>query len=243
MQVHILAGDCLAGDLRQMSLEGELIVTPECLIEGPVEAEPLEKFWKARAKYLEERYSEPGKYFAEAVPRFEKMLALPDDAEISLWFEYDLFCQANMWFILSLLRPKQANIYRVFPSVRTDEDKWRGFGSLSSDELNKCFETQVKLTPEDVELGANLWNAYKREDLAGLEALSNARSNAFPYLKEVCIAEIERKRDHRPQNTLQRIAKKGVTEFGKIFEQFVLEDGVYGFGDLQVKAMYEGLKI
>lgn len=244
MPVHILAGDALAADFRETKIDGEVIVCRECLIDGPVGAEPAEIFWRTRAKYLAEKYGEKENYhFENSRAEFEKIAGLSPDAEIYLWFEYELFCQVNMWFVLSLLAAKQANICRVFPSVRKENDKWKGFGSLTETELKKCFADRVKFSADDIQLGRKLWEAYRNEDLEKLKILSTARAKCFPYLKDVCEAEIERKRDQRPEKTLRKIAGRGVTDPKQVFEQFVIEEGVYGFGDLQVKAMHEGLKL
>lgn len=241
MAMHILAGECLAGDIRQLSFDGELIAHPECFIEGPVDIKTLEEFWKARAGYLEENNSEPRKYFENVVPSFEKMINVPDGSEVNLWFEYDLFCQVNMWFVLHLLKEKSARIFRVFPSVRTEDDKWKGFGNLSGEELEKCFADRVEFSEAEVKLGADLWAAYAAQDLDTLELLSKTGADSHPYLEEACQAEIARKRDDRPLETLRRIAGEGETDFGRVFERFVAEEGVYGFGDSQVKSMLERL--
>lgn len=242
MQVHILAGDSLAGDLRETEIRGNVIVMRECLIDGPVGDKPLTKFFETRAKYMAAAYNaQENYYFENTVPELEKIAGLPSDAEVNLWFEYELFCQVNMWFVLDLLKSKEARIYRVFPSVRTEDDRWKGFGSLTSAELEKCYGGRARFTPEETELGAKLWAAYRVADLETLKTLSNTSSKCFPYLREVCEAEIERKRDRRPQKTLQRIIKKGVMDFSQVFTQFSLEEGIYGFGDLQVRSMYEKL--
>ena len=243
MKTHILTGDCLAHTFRDSQIEGDVIVSRECLIEGDVNFQSLKDFWKARARFIKTSYGETEeKYFANVAAEYEKIFSLSSSDEIYLWFEYELFCQTNMWFVLYLLNKKSlTEIYRVAPVFEDEKDLWKGFGRMAKDDLRKCFDERVKFTKEDIQLGVNLWGAYKHGDLAKLEILSNTKSECFPYLKEVCTAEIERKSDKRPQKTLRKITEKGITDFNELFTLFAEEEGVYGFGDLQVKAMCENL--
>jgi hypothetical protein len=162
---------------------------------------------------------------------------------VFLWFKYDLFCQVNMWFVLNLLNQKSLRgIYRVAPTTRDEEDIWKGYGGLPVADFPKCFEHRVRFKPDDIALGKNLWECYQASDLDTLEKLSRTESECFPYHREVCEAEIERKKNKRPEETLRRIAGKGLRDFNQIFREVIKEEGVYGFGDLQVKAMFEKIR-
>jgi hypothetical protein len=234
MKIHVLAGDALAGDFKNTGLEGEIIVCRECLVEGDVRAENPEDFWRVRAGFIEAAHGEDEeKYFAEVVSEFEKLKNLAPAAEVNLWFEYELFCQTNMWFCLSLLRETGRNVYRVAPVVRTETDVWKGFGKLSAEDLRKCFAARVKFSEKDIRLGARLWEAYQNADYAELEKLSESESECFPRLREVCRAELEK--GSRPQQVLREIIADGTTDFAEIFPEFSRRAGVYGFGDAQVK--------
>jgi hypothetical protein len=233
--MHVLAGDALADNFRVSGIEGETSVCRECLVEGNVQAENLEDFWKVRAGFIKSAYGENEEsYFLEVVGEFEKLKNLASETEVNLWFEYELFCQTNMWFCLYLLRNTAATVYRVAPVVRTgEEDVWKGFGNLGADDLKKCFAGRIKFGGEDLRLGARLWTAYQNADYEKLEKLSETESDCFPRLKEVCRAEIEK--DFRPQKVLQEIIKNGASDFTEIFPEFTTRAGVYGFGDAQVK--------
>jgi len=238
MKIHVLAGDALAGNFKNLGLEGEIVVCRECLVEGDVRAENLEDFWKVRAGFIKSVYGEDEeKYFVGVVGEFEKLKNLAPDAEVNLWFEYELFCQANMWFCLSLLQKTKGNVYRVAPTVRTETDVWKGFGNLSAEDLRKCFAARVKFADEDLARGAELWKAYQNADYEKLEKLSEIESECFPRLKEVCRAEMEK--GFRPQKVLREIIENGSTDFAEIFPEFSTRAGVYGFGDAQVKRIIE----
>ncbi len=235
MKIHVLAGDALAEDFKNCAIDGEIIVCRECLVEGDVKAASLEEFWQTRARFITNSYGgNEADYYQKVVSEFEKLknLASPE-AEINLWFEYELFCQTNLWFCLYFLGESQAKIYRVAPSVREESEIWKGFGNLTTQDLEKCFAERVELTEKDIRLGADLWKAYQNADYATLERLSETESQSFPYLKEVCRAEIEK--NSRPRKVLQGIIAGGKTDFAEIFPEFSARAGVYGFGDSQVQ--------
>lgn len=238
MKYHVLPGDALAEDFKKTNIDGEIIVCRECLIEGEVKAESLEEFWQTRAAFIGKTYdADEDDYLKNVVAEFEKLQNVTDNSEINLWFEYELFCQANMWFCLSLLQNKKAKIFRVAPTVRTEKDVWKGFGRLSPEDLEKCFVERTEFSAEDVLLGAKLWKAFQEKDYEALKHLGETKSVCFPRLKEVCQAEIEKQT--RPQKVLREIISRGETDFSKIFVRFGELEGVYGFGDAQLKNIYD----
>jgi hypothetical protein len=238
MSIHVLAGDALAADFKNTNIAGEVVVCRECLIEGDVKSENLEDFWRARAAFIEETYgADDNSYFENVAGELQKLTKFGAGDTINLWFEYELFCQANMWFCLSLLSKTKAEIFRVAPVVRSEKDIWKGFGRLNANELQTCFEQRTKFSEEDVLLGKDLWKAFQKKDFGKLKELSRADSKCFPYLKEACEAACEIEK--RPKKTLEKIVSGGESDFNKIFASFALEEGVYGFGDAQVKRILQ----
>jgi hypothetical protein len=54
-----LAGDAIASALQHSGIEGTIMVSRECLIDGPVEFKGrLDEFWAMRAKYIKTAYGE-----------------------------------------------------------------------------------------------------------------------------------------------------------------------------------------
>lgn len=242
MLYHVLTGDSLAEQFGQTSIKGEVIISRECLVEGPADnSSDLNKFWQTRAAFLTTAYPEVEKnYKVEVAAEYERLLHLPAESEVYLWFEYDLFCQVNMWFSLWLLNQNKNNLqlYHVFPVIRKEAAIWKGFGKLDSAALEMCFAQRVHFTDSDVELGVQLWRAYSENDMIKLKALSTTESLCFPHLQEVCEAQIQRQQG-RVAQTLQRIMANGATDFNVIYTDFFKTEGIYGFGDLQVKRMME----
>lgn len=242
---NILNGGCLAEQLKQTEIKGANIICRECLIEGTLNGGTLSQFWTTRANYISENYGGTVKdYFNKVVVEFEKIINLCDNPEINLWFENDLFCQTNMWFILSLLFDRQAKckIFRVFPTINDPINIWNGFGLSSAEMLEKSFLNKIEFTHKDMVLGNNLWKAYKENDLNKLKELSNSESDCFQLLKEVCIAQIDRfpvdKKLGRPDKLVKEIIDSTSRDFNTVFKEFSKNEGIYGFGDLQVRNIY-----
>ncbi len=237
MIVHVLPGDSLVEEFRKSEIEGETIVFREALVAGDICAETLDEFWDIRANFLELEYGEdPIDYREKVAYEMERLTYLPPAAEVSLWFEYELFCQANMWFCLDLLK-KHRNIYRVAPLNASPDDVWKGFGNHTSDDLVSCFQSRTLLTEQDLTMGAELWAAFSTRDPEKLKELGAYRSESFPFLKEVADAAAEI--DRRPTEIVREIISEGHAEFEQIFPEFQKRAGVYGFGDLQVERLIE----
>jgi Domain of unknown function (DUF1835) len=240
---HILTGDELAGKFRRTSIEGPAIVSRECLIDGPVSDDDPEAFWKKRSEYIAESFhADPLEYYQNVKAEFDKIAFITPEDEVNLWFENDLFCQANMWFVISLLNQKGiTKVNRIVPFVRSGM-KWEGFGRHTSTDLVQCYEKRVAFAKGDFKLGENLWDAFRRTDVVALAFFSKSLSPCFPWLEEVCRAEVERKRKDRPRKVLEDLLAKGYTDFSDIFTQFSQTEGIYGYGDSQVGNMLKEIR-
>jgi hypothetical protein len=238
MVYHILNGEALAETFAQSGIHGQVIICREALVDGPVSFINDEAFWKGRANFIQERFdADQNEYERNVRQEFDRISKLTSDDDIFLWFEHDLFCQANMWFIVSLLkRSGLTHAYRISPLSKLNT-KWQGFGNHGPEDLKLCLSNRVEFSPGDLSLGEELWRAYSQNDGARLMMLSGTLSPCFPRLDEVCKAEIDRKKGGRPRKVLQEILSKGYSDFHDIFSQFSQREGIYGFGDSQVKLM------
>lgn len=238
MTLHVLPGDAQVEEFRKTNIEGRVIVCREALITGDVDADSLPEFWDQRARFISSAFEEDViEYHEKVAGELARLLDLPRGTEVNLWFEYELFCSVNLWFCLYLLQDTEAEVYRVEPTVRERDDRWKGFGGLGAEELTACFEGRKKLAADDIAHGVNLWNAYRHNDHPRLAELSNTNSGTFPYLKEACEAAINK--DARPLEILRDIRADGFETFPEIFPEFVSRAGEYGFGDVQIKFMLE----
>ena len=245
--LHLLNGDHLAHQLQGASYFQTHLVFREALIVGPVTGSSLDEFWKLRSEFITTSYGVTAEeYSQKTISEIERLHSIPEDMEICLWFEDDLFCQVNLWFILTLLTDsRKIKIFRVFPPETIPENRWKGFGGASTAALEQAYEARVPFTSSDLALGKNLWEAYRLGDGAQLTELSKSVSPCFRHLEEVCQAQLDRisadPSQRRPEKLILELLAKGITDFDTLFSQFSEREGIYGFGDLQVRELFDYL--
>jgi hypothetical protein len=244
MAYNILNGDSLAYSFPDANIGGEIIVVREGLIDGELSGDNLHDFWQSRAKYMRIAETE---YNNSVVKEFEKILNAPDNSEFNLWFEYDLFCQVNMWFVISIINslPINKKVFAVYTSYldKTSKQFWNGFGQANSNELKVCYANRIPLSEADINFGQELWKDYKNGNLEALTNLSKHPSIAFPYLQEVVKAHVDRfPKDGtkgRPEKVIEYITNNISTDFNIVFKEFWDRESIYGFGDTQLKSLYD----
>ena len=226
MNWHILNGDCLREKFPK-EIEGEIIVWRETLVSGPLSAKD---FFENRKNFIQKRFNgNPADYENRVIKEFERLRTIKKDDAVYFWFEDDLFCQVNFWFLLSQFTQDFPNLYAVLPLVRKEENRWKGFGNLNSEDLQLCFQHSQKILQDDMLLAQKLWKAFSENDFAELQLLGNSKSAIFRKLKRVLEAN---------ENLFNgKLAKEISTweehDFNSKFERFSKDFGVYGFGDMQ----------
>jgi len=242
-QYHILNGDALKSQFPP-SIKGEVIVTRECLVDGLVGGKSLEELFETRAEFIKKNYGATVvEYREKVVSEFDKIQIIKSGAEINLWFEDDLFCQVNFWFVLSLLQKstKWNEIYLVRPTVHTRY----GFGGLNHEELLSIYKNRTRLT--DINTLAALWELYQKGEVEQLQQKAEELVQPYPFILSAVKAHIDRiptvDNRGRPTEALIQIMKELDTEdFGAIFQEFCKRESIYGFGDSQVKRLLDAIQ-
>lgn len=236
---HILNGDALKSQFP-LSLRGEIIITRECLIDGNIKGENLNDLFRNRANFISENYPNNSKkdYYEKTVNEFEKILNIADKSEVNLWFEDDLFCQVNFWFVLHLLMEskKALKIYLVRPQKLSRY----GFGTLSKDELIDLYSNRILLKQK--EILSQLWSSYQKNEMDKLTEQANLLKEDYPFILKAVKAHILRipKEGYlgRPIESLKEIIRDfKTTDFTIIFKEFNKREFIYGFGDDQVRQL------
>jgi len=191
--LHILNGQ---GTADNFELAGDQIVWNEALASGPTHYEVASQaFHQVRQQFFKQYTHLPlrepfqfsqTEYDRIVTQEMDKLSSVSDYAEITLWFEFDWFCQINMMAVLSWFWQAQVALDRLYlvciddhPSV----ENFRGLGQLTSDHFGPLFEKRQKLSPEDIAFADQVWAAYCGQNLQALDALiKNSVPNAFPFL-------------------------------------------------------------
>jgi hypothetical protein len=243
-QTHILNGDSLKNQFPT-GIQGDIIVTRECLVDGSVKGDHLETFYQTRAHFISDNYAghTTEDYFKRTVSEFEKMKNIGQETDINLWFEDDLFCQVNFWFVLNFLAKfKKTNpTYLVRPNIHTPY----GFSGLSETELISIYKTRTRLTA--IDKLSSLWVFYANDETEELLRTAKELENKYPFILPAVTAHIQQIPDKqnpgRPVKSLVQIMHDLETkDFGLVFKEFNRREFIYGFGDLQVKRLFDTLQ-
>lgn len=241
---HIVNGDVLKERFPK-DIPGELIVARECLVDGEVSGNNLDEIFQTRARFLSQHYKGVSEdaYLEKTVPEFEKIKNLGDHASIHLWFEDDLFCQVNLWFVIHLLKDSvnRDQVFLLRPKVHTQY----GFSNLDETQLTGLYRNKEIL--KNLDDFAELWKRYQNNDTNELLRIAKGLKEPYPFVLTAVEAHIERipkpNKLDRPSRTLLEIIEELKTEeFGLVFEEFSKRESIYGFGDVQVKRLFNALK-
>ena len=243
-EYHILNGDALKSQLVEQG--GQQIVLRECLIEGDTKGGSMEEVFKSRTLFFENTYGiKEQEYQETSIKEISKIASINTPSIINLWFENDLFCQVNCWFAVSILNQldHKHQVYLVSPISKS----WKGFGELTPDQLRASYDNRKELSREEQRRINTLWKAFQQSDWELLRENAKQLRHVIEQIEEVVESHIARfpKKDQpgRPQQSIQNIiADLGEADFGKVFQAFCEKEGIYGFGDLQVKRIMEEMK-
>jgi hypothetical protein len=241
---HILNGDSLKSQLPN-SILGELIVARECLVDGNIQGESLSDLFINRAEYLESYSQIPiGKYFESTVPEITKITNIPPGATVYCWFEDDLFCQVNFWFVLHLLCKNEQG-YKIY-LVRPNRGNEYSFGHMSQKELITAYKTARIIKSFELKRLGRLWGNYQQKNFDKMLKLAEMFLDKYPFLLPAINAEIDRLPNAsgygRPERQLLLIMKKLETQnFATVYRVFHQNEAIYSFGDLQVRRIFDEL--
>ena len=109
-QIHILNGDAIISHFDASKIKGQIMVCREILAEGKTTVEVGSPgFIQHRQDFFMLFFDEADAlYQKQFLSELSKLNDLEQYDEITLWFEYDLFCQINMMAMLSHLYRKKA---------------------------------------------------------------------------------------------------------------------------------------
>jgi len=231
--LHLLNGDATAAVFPD-ALPGERAVWRDILMEGPADADP-----DTRAAWLAPRLGVTPDAYAQCSREGVAMLARAETHdEVVLWFERDLFCATNLWFVLSRLDATRVSL--VFPALKAE---FRGLGALEPGSLLELFERRERLGLDAIADARALWRAYAAPDPTGLARREPMLPFARAAIRLHCgrFPSTDHGLDELEHETLATL--DGPMEFGALFRRVT---GVgplneLGLGDVQFAVMLSDL--
>lgn len=242
--LHVLNGDATLAAFRESGIPGTVIVCREMMCEGKVKCtKDMASFFETRSKHLEYHYGiDKQTYYANVVSELEKLKSAAEHEETVLWFEFDLFCQINLLFVLHYLRTQLIRLPKI-SLVSIDRHPevadFKGLGMLMPQHFPPLFEQRVPLDAADLELAANAWRAYCEGDPLTLETIAKAPTGHLHFLGPALIAHLQRLPSvENGLNAIQSYFLRKVSMSGlrwyDLYAQFWDEMRIYGFGDFQL---------
>lgn len=252
-QLHITNGDELAQKIRELNLEGEIIVWREMLCEGPTTYKLGSRQFNAlRQKFLQENYNvSPEDYKSQFLNELKKLKNVNGSEEIVLWFEFDLFSHLNMMAAISHLLENHEELppVNLVCSKKLKGDKeFKSLSLLSLEELNNHYQQRIHLNVDDLEISNLIWQIYNGENPQKLKALIKQKTN-FEYLSSCVRAHIERFPNAQTglnsleRNILKLINTNDITSMNQLLGYALEYQGYFGYGDLQIQRMIDRLNL
>ena len=241
--LHILNGDSTAQTLTQTGLAGEHLVWKEALIWGPTPAQKdLSEWCRLRANFLAGSNGMDAQQCFEDLMQQEAALGtLANHDEVVLWFEFDLFCQLNLIYVLSRLAGRDLSRTRLrlicigeFPGITN----FHGLGQLTAEQLVSLFPGRQPVTAEQIELGKLAWSACSSSDPREIELLLAQDTTPLPFLDSALRLHLRRFPSVSnglgwvEQRALECI-ERGVHSFPELFSTWNAAEPAYGLGDAQ----------
>lgn len=195
--LHVLNGESTAQTLAQSRLAGEHLVWKEALIWGPTPAKVDSSDWcRLRAEFLAgSNEMDAQRCFEDFMKQEAALGTLAKHDEVVLWFEFDLFCQLNLIYVLGKLRGQDLAATKLslicigeFPGV----DDFRGLGQLTAEQLVSLFPARQSVTAVQMELAQRAWNACCSLNPQEIELLLAQDTTPLPFLRSALRLHLRR---------------------------------------------------
>lgn len=252
MNLHILNGDSTAHSLQQTALPGEILVWREMLCEGWVPATAdFEEFWQQRGDFLARHYAfDRDDYENRVVQEVRRLREFRRYDEITLWFEFDVFCQINLLYLLRFFSENDLGKTRltlVSPGSHPAHPNFKGMGELTSGQLAALWPERITLTPHDLRLGHRAWQAYTATSPEALRRfLTEGDFGQLRFLENALHAHLSRfPAESTGLGRVERFWLEALPETGEkvlTMVRFWNENPQFGFGDVQLLRTLDELK-
>ena len=240
--LHVLNGDETASVFARAGIAGHMLVWRDILCEGPVM--PEIEAASERAAYLARHLEIDADDYLRAWRAERAALdAAGDEDEVILWFEQDLFCAVNLWYVLTHLRDGPA-VSLVYPSL----DDVRGLGAAEPAELTALFDVRHPLRADAVRRGRMAWQAYASATPAEAQAQIRAGDGPLPFVPAALRRHLARLPalatglNEIEETALHEVAG-GSHPFPAVFSAVIAREPMrrHGMGDVQLAATLRAL--
>jgi hypothetical protein len=232
--LHLLNGDATAAAMPD-AIDGDRAVWRDILMEGPPVADGA-----IRGAWLAPRLGVTADAYAVAWREGETILARArQHDEVVLWFEQDLFCAVNLWYVLDRLSDHPGRLSLVFPPLA---DSFDGLGRLDEAAFAPLFERRATLDAAGRDAARTLWQAYAAPDPTRLATLA---ASPLPFSRRAVrlhcgrFPSLTHGLDELEAALLDVLVAGGALDFARLFQTVTRRPALreLGIGDVQVAAL------
>jgi len=241
--LHIFNGQSTLNLFNETNLIGDQCIWDEILSDGPVQYQiATESFWQERAEFISQAFSCDPERYDTVKNWFEKIRNFRRYKEITLWYEYDLFCQINLMALLSWFYHEhdgqQPKISLICVGNEEGYDRLVGLGQLPSRRFPSLYEARTTLSEANLEYADRVWEAYCNDDPNELQ-FTLVPHPIFIYLSQAIDAHLNRFSNEETGfneiewEILRYVDQNMVRNADDIVRHLLQWQRNYGFGDLQ----------
>jgi hypothetical protein len=251
--LHIVNGDSVKLKLEALAPCENILVWRESLYEGPILLDlASEKALQMRANYFKDKMGLPEIEFRRHnEEQYKTIMEHAAYDKIILWFEFDLFDQTMLIYLLdwfSKYKAPQTKLELVcigeFPGI----ELFLGLGQLTIVQFATLKDKWQEVTPEQLHLASKAWQVYASSDPTEIEKfLKEENLSHLPFLQDALRYHLARfpstlnGLSRIEQKTLQLLSE-GVTQLVPLFQHISKTEKNYGLGDMQFWRYLECLR-
>lgn len=249
--IHLIGGESARGTLSKTAVPGDKFSIDDILMEGPiVDGLQTEASWEMRGDWLERHFAISKSNYLSGRAQRDRILtdSLSHD-EIVLWFEFDLFCQANLLYFLNwyaLQHLGKTHLTLICPETFPGRTRFRGLGELPGPELASLFPTRAVVTADQKRLAQRAWQAFSSKNPQDIQTVLDGDSSSLPLLAPALRGHLERFPSTTnglgilAQKTLEILNSESLP-FHQLFQRVTSTPEIFrhGMGDLQLQTYLE----
>ncbi len=184
----ITNGDIGAAKMREARINGEILCWRDILHEGPVPVtNSLRELSAIRVDYLASGgWGDPDEIFAAFAERDATMRHLSDYAEITLWFEHDLYDQLQLLQILDLLS-REPELHSRISLIQAGSF----IGKETPSRLRMHLKLKQPVSDPQYGLAQAAWGAFRNPAPSSWAALLHYDTAALPFLRPAILRHME----------------------------------------------------
>ncbi len=229
--MHVRCGSDIFATLAQTGLRGRMVEWIDPVCDGPTpRTENVDQWYDVRARYIAEAY---GLDYVEVrlqlVRQDGALVPRDDEHAVVLWFEHDLFDQAILVRILTLVRGTSRPIFLI--------DSGEHLGPMDASGLARLYPGRT-IGDAEFDLAERAWAAYTSPDPHDIERPLRAGTPGLPFLASALLRQMaELPSVHNGLGMTQQLTLEAVNAGARtpreIFQAYMSREDAAWLGDAQ----------